>query len=52
VSKTPALDSFIVTSCTIVPRVPRIGLDGEIVSARSPLEFKHVPGHLKVVVPA
>jgi diacylglycerol kinase family enzyme len=51
VSETPALDSFVVSSCTILPRVPRIGLDGEIVAARSPLEFKHVPGHLKVVVP-
>lgn len=51
VSKTPALDSFIVNSCTILPRVPRIGLDGEIVNAQSPLEYKHVPGHLKVVVP-
>jgi diacylglycerol kinase family enzyme len=52
VSKTPALDSFIVTACTIRPRVPRIGLDGEIVNAQPPLEYKHVPGHLRVVVPA
>ncbi|HEY4305757.1 MAG TPA: diacylglycerol kinase family protein [Gemmatimonadaceae bacterium] len=51
VSKTPALDSFMVTSCTIVPRVPRIGLDGEIVDVQSPLQYKHVPGHLRVVVP-
>lgn len=50
VSRTPALDSFIVESCTIVPRVPRIGLDGEIVAATSPLEYRHVRGHLKVVV--
>lgn len=50
VSKTPALDSFIVDSCTIVPRVPRIGLDGEIVTVKAPLEFRHVPGHLRVVV--
>ena len=51
VAKTPALDSFIVTTCTIRPRVPRIGLHGEIVDAKSPLEYKHVPGHLRVVVP-
>jgi diacylglycerol kinase family enzyme len=50
VARTPALDSFIVNSCTILPRVPRIGLDGEIVVAKSPLEFRHVSGCLKVVV--
>lgn len=52
VAKTPALDSFVVDACTVTPRVPRIGLDGEIVAAGSPLEFKHVPGHLRVVVPS
>jgi diacylglycerol kinase family enzyme len=51
VARTPALDSFIVSACTVQPRVPRIGLDGEIVNAQPPLEFKHVPGHLRVVVP-
>jgi diacylglycerol kinase family enzyme len=51
VSKTPALDSFIVDAVTILPRVPRIGLDGEIVPATSPLEYRHVPGRLRVVVP-
>jgi diacylglycerol kinase family enzyme len=50
VAKTPALDSFIVEACTILPRVPRIGLDGEIVAAKSPLEYRHVSGHLRVVV--
>jgi diacylglycerol kinase family enzyme len=52
VSRTPALDSFIVNACTILPRAPRIGLDGEIVAAQSPLEYKHVPGRLRVVVPS
>jgi len=49
VAKTPALDSFIVDECVIHPRVPRIALDGEIVAASSPLKYKHVPGHLRVV---
>lgn len=52
VAKTPALDSFIVDACTIVPRVPRMGLDGEIVEAASPLEYRYVFGCLKVVVPS
>jgi diacylglycerol kinase family enzyme len=52
VSRTPALDSFMVDACTIVPRVPRISLDGEIVTATSPLEYRHVPGRLRVVVPS
>ena len=50
VAKTPALDSFIVDACTIVPRVPRMAVDGEIVAAASPLEYRHVPGQLQVVV--
>jgi diacylglycerol kinase family enzyme len=50
VSRTPALDSFIVDACTIQPRVPRIALDGEIVTEASPLHYRHVPGHLRVVV--
>jgi diacylglycerol kinase family enzyme len=49
VARTPALDSFLVDACTIHPHTPRIGLDGEIVSEKSPLEYRHVPGHLRVV---
>lgn len=49
VARTPALDSFIVDACTVHPRVPRIALDGEIVSESSPLEYRHVPGHLRIV---
>jgi diacylglycerol kinase family enzyme len=49
VSWTPALDSFIVDSCTIRPHVPRIGLDGEIVAVSSPREYRHVAGGLRVV---
>jgi diacylglycerol kinase family enzyme len=50
VSRTPELDAFIVDQCRIEPRVPRIAVDGEIVSVRPPLVYRHVPGHLRVVV--
>jgi len=51
VARTPALDAFIVESCTIQPRVPRIAVDGEIVSAKPPLEYRHVDGCLRVIAP-
>ncbi len=50
VARTPALDSFIVDECTIQPRVPRIALDGEIITESAPLRYKHVAGQLQVVV--
>lgn len=53
VAKTPALDAFIVDECRIeprAPRVPHIAVDGEIVRVNSPLRYRHVPGHLRVVV--
>jgi diacylglycerol kinase family enzyme len=49
-ARTPALDAFIVDRCRIQPRVPRIALDGEIVTLEPPLEYRHVPGCLRVVV--
>lgn len=51
VAKTPAMDAFMVESCTIACRAQRIAVDGEIVSEAPPLHFRHVPGHLRVVVP-
>jgi diacylglycerol kinase family enzyme len=51
VAKTPAMDAFIVESCTITSRTTRIALDGEIVRQRPPLHYRHVPGHLHIVVP-
>lgn len=51
VSKTPALDAFFVERCTVLPRSPRVALDGEIVEMPSPLEYRHVPGCLDVVAP-
>lgn len=54
VSRTPAMRSFIVDHLTIEPRTPvlggRIALDGELVSVAPPLEYRFVPGGLKVVV--
>ena len=51
VAKTPAMDAFIVESCTIRCRSNRIAVDGEIVTERPPLHYRHVPGHLHIVVP-
>ncbi|HEY4130773.1 MAG TPA: diacylglycerol kinase family protein [Gemmatimonadaceae bacterium] len=51
VAQTPALDAFVVDECTVQPHVPRIAVDGEIVSATSPLVYRHVSGRLRVVAP-
>jgi diacylglycerol kinase family enzyme len=51
VARTPALDSFLVESCVIEPRTHRAAVDGELVKIDSPLEYRHVPGCLRVVVP-
>ena len=51
VSRTPAMDAFLVESCRIEPRTTRLSLDGELVSLTPPFEYRHVPAHLRVVVP-
>jgi len=51
VARTPALDSFLVDSCRIEPRTHRASVDGELVKIEPPLEYKHVPGCVQVVVP-
>lgn len=51
VASTPAMDAFMVESCTITCRTRRIAVDGEIVTSVPPLHFRHVPGRLRVVVP-
>jgi diacylglycerol kinase family enzyme len=51
VARTPALDSFLVDSCRIEPRTHRASVDGELVTIEPPLEYKHVPGCVQVVVP-
>jgi diacylglycerol kinase family enzyme len=50
VSRTPALDAFLVDSCRIDRRARSVSIDGEIVQMRPPLRYRHVPGHLRVVV--
>lgn len=52
VAQTPAMDSFLVDSCRIEPRTSTVSLDGELVRLRAPLEYRHVPGNLRVVAPA
>ena len=51
VSRTPALDSFLVESFRIESRTHRAAVDGELVKVDPPLEYRHVPGCLQVVVP-
>ncbi|HEX8942586.1 MAG TPA: diacylglycerol kinase family protein [Gemmatimonadaceae bacterium] len=50
-SRTPALDAFLVDECQIERRSRSVSLDGEIVQIAPPLRYRHVPGHLRVVVP-
>jgi diacylglycerol kinase family enzyme len=51
VARTPALDSFFVDACRIEPRMHIAAVDGELVPVVPPLEYRHVPGRLSVVVP-
>ena len=51
VSRTPALDAFLVDECRIERRSRSVSIDGEIVQIAPPLRYRHVPGHLRVVVP-
>lgn len=51
VARTPALDSFFVDSCRIEPRTRMAAVDGELVRMSPPLEYRHVPGRLQVIVP-
>jgi diacylglycerol kinase family enzyme len=50
VSRTPALDSFLVDACRIEPRTHVAAVDGELVQMTPPLEYRHIPGRLRVVV--
>ena len=51
VARTPALDSFMVDECRIEPRTHVAAVDGELVRVAPPLEYRHVPGRLRVIVP-
>ena len=50
-AQTPALDAYVVERCKIEPRMRMAAVDGEIVRMNVPLEYRHVPGCLRVVVP-
>jgi diacylglycerol kinase family enzyme len=52
VARTPALDAFLVDRCTIETTHHHIGVDGEVVTASSPLEYALQREALRVVVPA
>ena len=51
VSRTPAMDAFLVDRCRVATRARRAALDGEIVDVMPPLEYTHQSACLKVVVP-
>lgn len=50
VAKTPAMDSFLVDECLVEPRTRTVSLDGELVRLESPLRYRHVADHLRVIV--
>ncbi len=52
VSRTPEMDSFLVSECRIEPHALHIAVDGETVTARAPLLYRHVRGQLRVVARA
>lgn len=52
VARTPAMDAFLVNSCRIEPRTRTAAIDGELVPVTPPLEYRHVPGCLRVIVPS
>jgi diacylglycerol kinase family enzyme len=51
-SRTPHLDSFLVSHCRIEQRHSTVAVDGEVVTLRSPLEYELGAGALRLVVPA
>ena len=51
VAQTPALDSFLVDSCLIEQSTRMAAIDGELVRVSPPLQYRHVPGRLQVIVP-
>jgi diacylglycerol kinase family enzyme len=50
-SRTPHLDSFLVSRCSIEQRHSTVALDGEVVTMPSPLEYEFLPDAVKLVVP-
>jgi len=52
VAATPAMDAFVVESIRIEPHTHVVALDGELVGVSSMLEYRYLPGALRVVVPS
>lgn len=50
-SRTPHLDSFLVTRCKIEQRHSTVAVDGEVVMMESPLSYELGAGALRIVVP-
>lgn len=51
VARTPAMDAFLVDACRLEPRTRTAAVDGELVPVTPPLEYRHVPGCLRIIVP-
>jgi diacylglycerol kinase family enzyme len=49
VADTPALDAFLVEACRIDSPTRSVALDGEVTRLSSPLDYRHLPGYLRVV---
>ena len=52
VARTPEMDSLLVNECRIEPHAHHIAVDGETITARAPLCYRHVRGGLRVVARA
>jgi diacylglycerol kinase family enzyme len=50
VSRTPAMDSLVVTRCMIEPPGDTVSIDGELASVRPPLEYEFLADALTVVI--
>jgi hypothetical protein len=51
VSRTPALDAFLVDACTVEHHRPTIAVDGELVTESEILEYRVVRAALRIVGP-
>jgi diacylglycerol kinase family enzyme len=52
VAQTPAMDAFVVDTIRIEPSTHVVSIDGELVRIGGALEYRHLPGALKIVVPS
>jgi diacylglycerol kinase family enzyme len=51
-SRTPHLDSYLVTHCTIEQKHSTVAVDGEVVNLDSPLKYEFGGAALRIVVPS